>query len=245
MVQGHATSRDHTPTHAFFLYLARYFFGDSLTAYRIVSALPAVFIPYIAYLLGRRINPKVGLLALWLVALAPGNILFDRMARYHGLLALMTIWSVYLFTRALSTGKTKVVVGYTLVTLGMLLVYTPQSVCCRWDSFLTLAYNWKPEQKNRLKVFAAMVVCGICLLPLLLWQTAPQGGMVSGTVSVEDPAIGQGVGGFVRRVALPVYVYCVGETVYPWSWAASIPGVIIALMAFGRGNHGSTTLTGN
>ncbi|MBC7807505.1 MAG: glycosyltransferase family 39 protein [Akkermansiaceae bacterium] len=230
MAAGKATSRDHTPTHAFILYMTRYFFGDNLSAYRLVSALPAMFTPYIAFLLGRRVNLNVGLLALWLVALAPGSVLFDRMARYHALLALLVTWSTYLFLRCLGTGKKKLVVGYTVVTLAMLMVYVP-SLFVVVGHFLTLALNWKRE-KHAWKAFIAMVICGACLLPVLLWQMDPSTGMVSGGVSVENPEIGQGVGGFIRRVALPVYVYCVGETVYPWSWAASIPGVVIALVSF-------------
>lgn len=230
MAEGKATSRDHTPTHAFLLYATRYFFGDSLTAYRIASALPGVFTPYIAFLLGRRINLNVGLLSLWLVALAPGMVLFDRMARYHGLLALLALWSTYLFLRCLGTGRKKMVLGYTVVTLAMLMVYVP-SLFVVVGHFVALAINWKRE-KHAWKAFGVMVVCGACLLPVLAWQMNPAGGMASGEVSVENPAIGQGLGGFVRRFALPVYVYCVGETVYPWSWAASIPGVTIALLAF-------------
>lgn len=236
ILQGRATPRDHTPLQAIVLWVIRNIFGDNLALYRFFSALPAVVTPYISYLLGRRINSKVGLLALWITALAPGIVLFDRMARYHGMLGLLATWSVYLFIRAMATGKKKFVIGYGVVTLSMLMVYVP-SLFLVVGQFCALAYNWYRE-RHSLKIFGAMVVCAICIAPVLLWQLAAQGtGPAGVSVSVEDPSVGQGIGGFIRRVGLPVYMYCVGETVYPWSWAASIPGVVGSLFAFAMGTR--------
>ncbi|MBC8138760.1 MAG: glycosyltransferase family 39 protein [Fibrella sp.] len=239
ILQGRGTPRDHTPLQAFALWAIRSVFGDNLAFYRFFSALPAVITPYITYLLGRRISPKVGLLALWITALAPGIVLFDRMARYHGMLGLLATWSVYLFLRALGTGKKQFIVGYTLVTLSMLLIYVP-SLFLVVGQFCSLAYHWRRE-RHALKIFGAMVVCAICLSPVILWQLAAQtgGGAVGNgiKISVEDPSVGQGIGGFIRRVGLPVYMYCVGETIYPWSWAVSIPGIVGSLFAFAMGTR--------
>ncbi len=234
VVTGRSSPRDHTPLQAIAVWLIRFVFGDNVALYRFFSALPAAITPYITFLLGRRISPKVGLLALWITALAPGILLFDRMARYHGMLGLLATWSVYLFLRALGTGKTKFVVGYALVTLSMLLVYVP-SLFLVVGQFCALAYNWRRE-RHTLRVFGAIVVCAVFLSPVILWQLAGQAGTGVG-ISVEDPSIGQGFGGFVRRVGLPVYMYCVGETIYPWTWFASIPGVAGSLFAFVMGTR--------
>jgi uncharacterized membrane protein len=186
------------------LYAGHSLFGDGLATSRLVSAVPAAFIPYVTFLLGRRISVKVGLLALWLAAIAPGALLFDRMARYHGLLALLAVWSTYLFLRCLGTGKKRMLAAYAVVTMAMLLAYVP-SLFVVVGHFLTLAYNWRRE-KHAWSAFAVMVACGACLLPILLWQIDPNAGMIAGKTSVEDPSIGQGIGGFVRRLALPIYV---------------------------------------
>jgi len=58
------------------------------------------------------------------------------------------------------------------------------------------------------------------------------GGGPSDGGGVEDAVISQGFSGFVRRFGLPIYVFCVGETVYPWNWTATIPGILASLAAF-------------
>ncbi len=232
IARGNASPRDHTPLQALVLWGIRNLFGDSIALYRFFSALPGVFTPYIAYLLGRRLNYKVGLLALWITAISPGILLFDRMTRYHAVLGLLATWSVYLFLRALGTGKSRLIVAYGVVTMTMLLIYVP-SLFLVVGQFLALAYQWRSE-RHAPKVFGAMVACAVLLSPVILWQLAGQSGG-GGGVSVEDPSVGQGLGGFIRRFMLPVYMYCVGETVYPWTWAVSLPGVVGSLFAFVAG----------
>ena len=93
------------PLHFLILRICESFFGKNLAVFRFASSLPALVSLWYVYLLGKRINEKTGVLALWLAALSPGLILFDRMARYHGLLAMLATMSIYYGLTALDSGK--------------------------------------------------------------------------------------------------------------------------------------------
>jgi|GEM_PF-3576135 Predicted membrane protein len=231
---GRATSPDALPLHPLLMHVTTVLFGDNLAAYRLASALPAAFGLWFVYRLGARYSRGAGLLALWLAALSPGLILFDRMSRYHGLTALLVTVSVWAALRVLDTGRRRDALLYGVTTFLMLMSYV-LSVFVVAAQFITLLLHWKRDPRRALRLFAGMVLGCLAFAPFLLRNllAATTGGMTE--TFVEDPTVGLGLRGFLVRFALPAYVFCVGETIYPWNWAVSVPGVGASVVAFCAG----------
>lgn len=230
---GRATSPDALPLHPLLMHATYALFGDRLAAFRIASALPSAIGLWFVYQIGRRFSDRIGLFALWLCALSPGLLLYDRMARYHGLTALLSTVSVWAALRLLDSGKVRDAVLFGVVTWLMLMSYAlSMFVVAAEIGFLILLWNHPTVRSRRWLVAAAACAAGALFLPFLASAVlrASHSGMTQ--IAVEDPEVGQGIGGFVRRFALPAYVFCVGETVYPWTWQISIPGVLASLTAF-------------
>jgi uncharacterized membrane protein len=120
---GKATSADALPLHPLLMNITNALCGDSLAAFRIASALPSAIGLWFVYLIGKRFSVKVGLLSLWLCALSPGLVLYDRMSRYHGLTAFLCTMSVWSALRLLDSGKVKDAVLYAVITWLMLMSY--------------------------------------------------------------------------------------------------------------------------
>ncbi|MES2464578.1 MAG: glycosyltransferase family 39 protein [Armatimonadota bacterium] len=230
---GRATSADALPLHPLLIHITHLLFGDSLAAFRVASALPSAISLYFVYLIGRRFSNKVGLLALWLCALSPGLILYDRMSRYHGLTALLCTMSVWAALKLADTGRLKDAVLYSVITWLMLMSYflsvfaLAAQVGC-----LLLFVNREPVKRVRWLFVGALCAAGLAFVPYLLAGLAKASSSGMADIHVEDASMSLGLAGFIRRLALPVYVFCVGETLYPWTWFASIPGVIAALTAY-------------
>ena len=233
ILMGRATSPDALPLHPLLIHTTKALFGHSLAAYRLASALPAAIGLWFVWKLGARNGRHVGLLALWLAALSPGLILFDRMSRYHGLTALLVTASVYMALRALETGRRRDTLLYAVTTFLMLMSYV-LSVFVVAAQFAVLVLRWKREP-HAAKVFLGLVGACAVFAPFLLRNVmaAQTGGMTQ--TFVEDPTVGLGLRGFLFRFALPAYVFSVGETVYPWNWAVSVPGLLASAAAFVAG----------
>ena len=230
---GRATSADALPLHPLLIYTTYSLFGDNLAAFRIASALPAAICLWFVYDIGRRFSVKIGLLALWLCALSPGLVLYDRMSRYHGLTALLCTMSVWSALRLLDSGKARDAALYAVITWLMLMSYflsifsLVAQVGC-----LLLFWNREPVKRVRWLFFAALCAAGLAFAPYLFAGLAKASSSGMADIHVEDAGMSLGPAGFIRRLALPVYVFCVGETLYPWTWLASVPGVIAALTAY-------------
>jgi len=227
---GRATSADALPLHPLLIHITHTLFGDNLAAFRVASALPSVIGLWFVYQLGRRFSDRVGLLALWLCALSPGLLLYDRMARYHGLTALLSTMSVWAGLRLLDSGKVRDAVIYGLITWLMLMSYFLSTFVVMAEvACLLLLWRHEAVCRGRWLLLGAVCAAGALFLPFLIHGVSTASNSDMTKVAVEDPEVGQGIGGFIRRFALPTYVYCVGETVYVWTWLASIPGVLAAL----------------
>jgi uncharacterized membrane protein len=230
---GRATSADALPLHPLLIHITNALFGDSLAAFRVASALPSAIGLWFVYLIGRRFSVKVGLLALWLCALSPGLILYDRMSRYHGLTALLCTMSVWAALKLLDSGKTRDAILYAVITWLMLMSYflsvfaLVAQVGC-----LLLFWNRDPVKRVRWLFFGALCATAVAFAPYLLAGLAKASSSGMADIHVEDASISLGLGGFIRRLGLPVYVFCVGETLYPWTWFASVPGVFAALVSY-------------
>jgi hypothetical protein len=232
ILSGRFGSPDALPLHPLILALFGRPLGDSLAVHRIVSALPAAIGLWYVYLLGRRLSTRAGVLALWLCALSPGLILFDRMSRYHGTTTLLATMSCYYFVRLLTEGDRKLVVKYGLATAAMLLSYT-LSLFVVAAQFALLVLWWRRAPRP-LAILAAMAAAGAAFLAYFV-PNLIRASQTLVNITVEDPGMGQGIGGFLRRLLLPVYVFCVGETLSPWKVWLSVPGCLAALGSFALG----------
>jgi 4-amino-4-deoxy-L-arabinose transferase-like glycosyltransferase len=212
------------------LHITNSLFGDSLAAYRVASALPSAISLWFVYLIGRRFSVKVGLLALWLCALSPGLILYDRMSRYHGLTALLCTMSVWAALKLLDSGKVRDAILYAVITWLMLMSYfLSVFALIAQVGCLLLFWNREPVKRVRWLFFGALCAVAVAFAPYLFAGLAKASSSGLSDIHVEDAGMSLGLAGFIRRLALPVYVFCVGETLYPWTWFASVPGVLAAL----------------
>lgn len=232
ILKGQFGSPDALPLHPLYLALVGKTLGDSLAVHRLISALPAAIGLWYIYLIGRRISERVGVLTLWLAALSPGLILFDRMSRYHGLTALLAVMSCYYFLRLLSEDDRKLPIKYGIVTAALLLSYV-LSVFIVAAQFIFLVIYWKRIPKP-LAIFTAMAVATVIFASYFIPNMLRANRDLVG-VNVEDPSMGQGINGFLRRFFLPIYVFCVGETLSPWKVWFSLTGCLTALSAFVMG----------
>ena len=220
------------PLHFLVFRICETFFGKNLAIFRFISALPAVVSLWYVYLLGKRITPQVGILAVWLAALSPGLILFDRMARYHGLLAMLTTMSVYYGLTALDSGRRRDLVAYGITTFLMLMTYY-LSLFVLIAQALVILPRWRQMVYFKPVFLSAALAVAVFLPWFVHGLLSQQHGEIS---HVEDPAMSLGLHGFLLRLGLPLYSFCFGETVNPWKWpvvligftavtAASWPGV--------------------
>lgn len=220
------------PLHFLLLRLCETFAGKNLAVFRFASALPAVVSLWYVYLLGKRINFETGILAVWLAALSPGLVLFDRMARYHGLLAMLTTMCVYYGLTSLETGRRRDLVGYGITTFLMLMTYY-LSLFVLIAQVLGVLLQRKPQPHLKSALFS-LVLAVAAFLPwfvhgLLLVQHNIQ------LSHVEDPAMSLGLHGFLLRLGLPLYSFAFGETVNPWVWPIVIIGLVAVPVACWRG----------
>ena len=228
ILTGRFGSPDALPLHPLILHLVGIPLGDTLAVHRILSALPAAVGLWYVWLLASRLGRDVGLLAVWLAALSPGLVLFDRMSRYHGITTLLAAMSCYYFLRTSESDDRKTVVKYGVATALMLLSYTlTMFVVAVQSAFLVL--RWKSARRP-LWIVAAMALAGAAFLGYLV-PNIVRASHTLALVTVEDPTMGQGVSGFLRRSLLPVYVFCVGETLAPWNVVA-LPGCFVAIAMF-------------
>ena len=223
------------PLHLLVLRVCETLAGGNLAVFRLASAFPAVVSLGYVYLLGRRITPQVGVLAVWLTALSPGLILFDRMARYHGLLAMLATMCVYYWLTALEHGRRRDLFAYGLTTFLMLMTYyLSLFVVIAQMLFFVLRRRGQPHLKAALfSVFAA--VCAF--LPWFIHGLLASSQHHTPVSHVEDPAMSLGVHGFLLRLGLPLYAFCFGETVAPWDWPVVVVGLIAVPIAFWRGGR--------
>ena len=222
------------PLHFLILRICESFFGKNLAVFRFASSLPALVSLWYVYLLGKRINEKTGVLALWLAALSPGLILFDRMARYHGLLAMLATMSIYYGLTALDSGKRRDAVAYGITTFLMLMTYY-LSLFVIIAELLVILPRWR-EQPHLKQILFALALSVGGFLPwfahgLIFAQHNMQ------LSHVEDPAMSLGFHGFLLRLGLPLYSFAFGETVNPWRWPVVLTGALVFLLACWRGSR--------
>ena len=222
------------PLHFLLLRLCESFVGKNLAVFRVVSAIPSVIALWYVYLLGKRIDFKVGVLAVWLAALSPGIILFDRMARYHGLLAMLATMCVYYGMTSLETGRRRDIVAYGITTFLMLITYYLSLFVLIAQAVVLL---WQRRKQPYFKPVFISVSLGVAaFLPWFLHGLLLARHNIN-LGHVEDPAMSLGFHGFLLRLGLPLYSFVFGETVNPWVWPIVIIGLIALPVSFWLGGR--------
>jgi hypothetical protein len=235
ILKGRMGAADAMPLHSLMLSLIGKPLGDTLAIHRLVSALPAAVALWYVYLLGRRLGERTGVLALWLAALSPCAVLFLRMSRYHGVTTLLVVMSCYYLLQLFDKSQKKALVKYLFATALMMLSY-PLTMFVAAGQFLILALRFKKTERP-LWVLGALALAGAAFLcyfvPALQWASRT---LVHD--QVEDPSMGLGLSGLIRRLGLSVYALCLGETILPWNVALFVPGIFLALGGFAVGMWG-------
>lgn len=220
------------PLHFLVIRLCQTFGGDNLAVYRLISSIPPVVSLWYVYQLGKRLSFPVAVVAVWLTALSPALILFDRMARYHGLLAMLSTLSMYYWLAALEQGRRRNLIAYGVSTFFMLTTYY-LSIFVLVAQIAMILPEWRRYLSLK-PVLIAMALSVAAFLPWLIHGLLLAHHDIN-TFHVEDPRMSLGIQGFIRRIGLPLYSFCLGETVYPWRWPVSVTGCVSVFAAFWLG----------
>jgi uncharacterized membrane protein len=214
------------PFHYLLVHLWRTLFPDSEFSLRFISALPVVAsVPFVYLLAQGLFNKKVAFTSTLLAVTSPGVLLFSRMMRYHGWLALLAVISVYTFVLLLEKNSSRLVwLSYVISSVVMAYTHLFGLIFLLGEGLLALLL-WQQLRQVFLKWALAVVTIGLLYLPLLISLPARIGAK-TGADPVEDPSIGGGLFGFIFRAGYPLYVFIFGETIIPTQVWWVIPGVL-------------------
>ena len=216
------------PLYLVYIHAVIAIFGRNLAALRIASALPGIAVLVYVHRLASRFCPSAAVAAVWLVALSPALILYERMACDHALVAALATASTFYFLAAVEQGRPVDFVAYFACIFLMLIT----SYLCL---FLLIAQGiglllrlFVLRELNSFNVLLCQLGAAVMFFPWFYSDFTATANRDNPAL-IEDATISLGLHGFVRRIGLPAYVHLVGETVYPWTWAA----VAIAAIAAG------------
>lgn len=225
------------------------FAGWDLGANRLLWAIFGFLSLIIVYQLSKEwFNPKVALVATLLCALSPFLVQYSRMIRYYSLTMFLVLLCFWAFTRLKRTGKWSDWIFFTISSA--LLLY--EDYLGGFVLFFLYFYLLVTFNKHRAQLFkwilAAVVIAILFLpqLPVLLTQAG--GGLEPypehlDRVMQEAPRVvqkGVGIRGIIVNSILKTgflgYVFCLGETTYPWrfwiTFPVSMAFIILFVIAF-------------
>jgi 4-amino-4-deoxy-L-arabinose transferase-like glycosyltransferase len=152
-------------------------FGDSESAVRSLSIIPAVLAVGTVLVIGWRLfTPETGILAAALMAVAPIHVFYSQQARMYTLLGLLGLLSSYWLWRAIEDGRRRYFVAYTLATLAALYTHNfalhllpAHAVIVLWSG------AWKRAGRRWLLCAAAIAIGYLPWLPVFLTQLGNAG----------------------------------------------------------------------
>jgi 4-amino-4-deoxy-L-arabinose transferase-like glycosyltransferase len=163
--------------------------GDLVFALRLPSVLFAALTIPLIYALGTALFGRlVGLLASFLLAIAPLQVRYAQEARMYAMLTFFCVLSLYLFWRAITTGEGRWWLGFVVVAaLGL---YIHQFALLTW-AVMGLFVLWvliHPAARRRFPIrirtavlaAAALVLALLPMIPLLLRGLASDDGLGAG-----------------------------------------------------------------
>ncbi len=145
---------------------------------RLLSVLSSVLTLPVIYFFGSHIfTKKAGLLAAFLAALSPFQILYSQEARMYPLLALTAVLSLYFFSLALLEDKTLFWAGWVLLAVAALYThYFALFLLPVYFLFFILHHRQYQRVKNKfLILFSCIIAAFLPWVPILLWQLSRGG----------------------------------------------------------------------
>lgn len=190
----------HPPGYFFILWIWTHLFGFSEVVVRIPSVILALITAWLTFLLGKKMfGEKVGLLAAYLLAIAPLHVYYSQEARMYALAAFSTTLCFYFFTK-LNEKRYLTSVGFILGVVLVLysdylayLIFPAQLLYILWSKKIAL--------KKFLKFFGVSLLFLIPILPIFLNQLA-----TGRETAASLPAWANVVGGANIKELLLVFV---------------------------------------
>ncbi|MBI3941608.1 MAG: glycosyltransferase family 39 protein [Chloroflexi bacterium] len=193
-----------------------------------IACLPALYI-----LAQRLLDGSVALTATALLAFSPLFLLYSRMARAYFLAVLFALMAAYFTVRLLDHESKGAWAGYFLSALALLYTdYMTASLLLPLNLYIFLRW-WQQQSSDRYRPFwfRWILAQGLLLVGFLPWLPALLG-QTNRYESQETLAdLSQGPLSYLVKLAQPVLVFSVGETLLPWNPVALVGFPAIALLA--------------
>ncbi len=164
-----SATTDHPPLHALLLGAWIRLAGDSDFSVRFLSVVLGVLVVALIYKLGKLLNERVGLIAAFLISIAPLAVYYSQETRGYMLLTALILLAAIAFVRLLSgrsDRQTWLIYGASIVGA----LYTHYFATFAWIAFnVVWLVNLRGLQKPRRfwTWTAAQLVIAICFLPWL------------------------------------------------------------------------------
>lgn len=144
--------------------------GDSEFSVRFFSLAWGVLVVPLAYALGRRwLSPRASMLGALLIAFSPYLIWYSQEAKMYTLITFLTMLSLYLYVKALTTGRGPYWVAYVMATSFCLYTHILAALIIPLE--IVLFAVWWARYKARLKPWLAAVGCvTLPYIPLAVWE---------------------------------------------------------------------------
>ncbi|HOT90311.1 MAG TPA: glycosyltransferase family 39 protein [Anaerolineae bacterium] len=202
------------PLYYLLLHFWTRFAGTSDFALRFFSIAPAFLCLPLVYGLARRLsNRQIAWSTFLLFAFAPLFLLYARMARAYFMAVCWALLTCYCFIRWLDRPESLWWGGYLLAGWGLLYTdYMTASILLIPNLILVSFWRNSRYLWGRWAAIQVLLILGfIPWLPSLLQHTA----RYQTPIRLAD--LTQGISGYAVKLAQPVLVFSLGETLHPWN----------------------------
>ncbi|MDQ7780983.1 MAG: glycosyltransferase family 39 protein [Planctomycetota bacterium] len=195
-------------------------------------------IPILFFLARRVAGSNGGIIAAFLLAIAPAFVLYCREVRPYSMLCFSSALSTWLLMVCLGPGRRRPLVAWVCYGLAcgaglavhhsFMLVFAVQQVFAL-GTMVLVRFRAAGRPRESVALRGWLLSLFVVLLTLLPWALACASnirGLFDRATGAEAFAIPYGVAG---RLGYMAYVFSLGETVLPWRW----PIVAPAALAFG------------
>ncbi len=210
----------HPPLYYLLIHFWMKVFGTSEAAVRVPSVLFGLLLVGIVAHMARDIGgPRVAQWGALLGACYPVLVMFSRMARYYSMVGALAALSSLLFWRVLRRRSPAYLAAY--VAVGLALAYTSYLALCLLAAQVLVGIVWGGRRRLWL---AACLLLAVGYVPWL-GVAFSQAGSLAGRGEVATAV--SGIVGAASRAMYPLYVFAVGETLYPWRFFLTLPGLAL------------------
>ncbi len=188
--------------------------GSSDFALRFFSVIPAMLCIALIYVLTRRLaNRRIALTTMFLFAIAPLFLLYARMARAYFMAVCFALLTCYGFARLLKRPAPIFWIGYLLAAWGLLYTDYMTASILLVPNLIALSF-WRTSRRLWIQWVGAQILLIFGFLP---WMPV----LLQHTARYQSPTqladLAQGLAGYVVKLAQPILVFSLGETLHPWN----------------------------